>query len=263
VEITVLVLGVALAGDGCPPAPSGDVAAQAADAYTAGVERVAAGLWAEAEAAFQDALAFDPGIPLAHYGLGQARLALRRYADAAAAFERSREAWLCAASLSDDARRASRRRLDAQLLSLRASLRELDSDRLARSTILWQEVNGDDKPSPGQDARIRDGIERQIAQLERLRDRSAATAPPEIALALGSAWFHAGDLASAEREFRSAAAAESTSGDAHNNLAVVLMLTGRLDEAEQAVRSAESRGVTVDPRLTNELRARRRAAPPR
>ena len=52
--------------------------------------------------------------------------------------------------------------------------------------------------------------------------------------------------------------ADPRSGDAHNNLAVVLMLSGRLEEAEREVRLAEQAGVEVNPRLKDEIRKRRR-----
>lgn len=256
----IAALLTATALEGCAPAPSGAAAAEASDAFVAGVEWIAAERWAEAEAAFRGAIAADPGMPLAHYGLGQARLELKRYAEAAAAFEASREAWTCAAAASEDERRASRRRLDAQIDSLRRTQHGLDADRLERQLILHEEANGGQKPRPGQDARIRDAIDRQIAQLEKLRGRHASSPPAEISLALGTARFHAGDLAGAEREFRTATATDSTAADAHNNLAVVLMLMGRLDEAERSVKAAEQRGVAVNPQLKAELRARRAAA---
>jgi len=45
--------------------------------------------------------------------------------------------------------------------------------------------------------------------------------------------------------------------DVHNNLAVVYTLTGRLDEAEEALKRAERAGVPVSPRLREEIRKRR------
>lgn len=263
-DISTLLLGVALFADACAPGPGGEAAARASDAYVAGVELIAARRWEEAEASFLAALLLDPGIPLAHYGLGQARLELKRYAEAAAAFEASRDAYRCASDLSSEARRTSTRRLDATIRSLRETLRNLDQDRLQRSTILWQEINGSEKPRPGADARTRDAIEAQIAQIERLKSRRSDAGPPAaLSLALGTAYFHAGNLVDAEREFRTAAAADPGSGDAYNNLAVVLMLTGRLEKAEQAVKAAEKRGVAVSPRLKEVLRARESARPPR
>ncbi len=54
-----------------------------------------------------------------------------------------------------------------------------------------------------------------------------------MSLALGSAYFRAERFADAEREYKAAIAADSKAGEAHNNLAVVYLQTGRYDEAEQ------------------------------
>ncbi len=260
-EPLALLLAGALATADCPPAAMGDDAAEAADAYVAGVEHVAAERWAEAERSFLEALARDSGIPLAHYGVGQARMALKRYPEAALAFESSRHAFQCAGALSAEARLASQARLDATLQTLRDARRDLDEDRLTRQMILWQELNGDEKPRPGEAAKTRDALQTQLERLERLKARRSGGPPPELLLALGSALFHSGDLSGAEREFRGALVGDPGSGDAYNNLAVVLMLGGRLDEAERAVEAAEERGVAVAPRLKEELRKRRSARP--
>lgn len=68
----------------------------------------------------------------------------------------------------------------------------------------------------------------------------------------------------AEREFLEALHADPKSGDVRNNLAVVYMVTGRLDEAEQALKRAKKAGVPVSPRLREEIRKRREGnlAPP-
>src|SRR5262245_41844799 len=92
VAAILLAVANALAEGGCLPPPESARAVEAADAFTAGVQLVAAERWTDAERAFLDALALDPGMPLAYYGVGQARMALKRHADAAAAFEQSHEA---------------------------------------------------------------------------------------------------------------------------------------------------------------------------
>ncbi len=258
-ELYALLFAFALAGGDCAPAAIGDAAAQAADAYVAGVELVAAERWAEAERSFLFALDRDAGIPLAHYGVGQARMALKRYPEAKDAFEKSRDAFLCAGAHSEEARQASGARLDTAIRTLRDALRDLDDERLTRQMIQQQEANGDEKPRLGEAARTRDALQTQLERLERLKARRAVGPPPELLLALGSASFHAGDLPGAEREFRGALVADPGSGDAYNNLAVVLMLTGRLDEALRAVKSAEDRGAAVAPRLKEEIRSRKNA----
>ena len=47
-------------------------------------------------------------------------------------------------------------------------------------------------------------------------------------------------------------------GQAHNNLAVICMLTGRLDEAEAEVKLAERNGFRVNPRFKDDLNAARK-----
>jgi len=85
--------------------------------------------------------------------------------------------------------------------------------------------------------------------------------PAEVYLALGNAHFQSGSLPDAERELLTALRADPRSGDVRNNLAVVYMLTGRLDEAEQAMKRAEKAGVPVSPRLREEIRKRRQGNP--
>ncbi len=54
-------------------------------------------------------------------------------------------------------------------------------------------------------------------------------------------------MADAEREYRAASKVEPKLGEAHNNLAVVLVLTGRLDDAEREMKAAEKAGFRVSP----------------
>lgn len=77
--------------------------------------------------------------------------------------------------------------------------------------------------------------------------------PAELWLALGSAYFRLNDVAAAERHYLAAVAAKPDLGEAHNNLAVICMLTGRLDDA---VRAVERAGFGVRPGLKAELAAR-------
>ena len=49
-------------------------------------------------------------------------------------------------------------------------------------------------------------------------------------------------------------------GEAHNNLAVVLMMNGRLIEAEEEVRLAERAGLRLNQRFKDDLQERKTAA---
>jgi Flp pilus assembly protein TadD len=63
----------------------------------------------------------------------------------------------------------------------------------------------------------------------------------------------------AEREYREAIKANSRLGEAHNNLAVICLLTGRLDEAEKEMKAAEKSGFVVSPRLKDDLKEAQKA----
>src|SRR2546423_43365 len=78
--------------------------------------------------------------------------------------------------------------------------------------------------------------------------------PTWISLALGSAYFRAGAMADAEREYRAAIGVDPKLGEAHNNLAVVFMLTGRFADAEQEIKAAEKSGFRVNPQLKEDLK---------
>ena len=55
---------------------------------------------------------------------------------------------------------------------------------------------------------------------------------------------------------REALRVESNLGEAHNNLAVVCMLTGRYSEAEPELQAAEKAGFRVNPEFKHELSAK-------
>ena len=98
----------------------------------------------------------------------------------------------------------------------------------------------------------------------RLRKRGGDEPQPTphwLSFALGSAYFRAGDLAKAEQEYRAALEQKSDLGEGHLNLAVVCMLTGRLDEAEKEVALAEKAGLKVPQGLKDDIRKRRAPQP--
>jgi Flp pilus assembly protein TadD len=83
--------------------------------------------------------------------------------------------------------------------------------------------------------------------------------PSYVSLALGSALFRLGRLNDAEREYKAAIVADAKTGEAHSNLAVVYLETGRFDEAEKAVKAAEKAGFKVNPMLKDDIKARLKA----
>ena len=115
---------------------------------------------------------------------------------------------------------------------------------------------GQIKIATGRDAAIA-RLEHRISDLERTTQRGQTTyeTPAEVSLALGSAYFRAGELQSAEREWKAAVMVNSRLGEAHNNLAALYAMTGRKEEAQDAVKQAEKAGFQVNPRLKSDIQA--------
>jgi Flp pilus assembly protein TadD len=80
--------------------------------------------------------------------------------------------------------------------------------------------------------------------------------PAWVSLSLGSAYFRSGKLAEAEREYKEAIATDSRSGEAHNNLAVVFLETGRVAEADASIKEAKKAGFRVNPQLEQDIKDR-------
>jgi tetratricopeptide (TPR) repeat protein len=199
----------------------------------------------EAERAFKSALDFDSRLELAHYGLGQTYMATRRYAEAVQAYTRCRATFHANESDRLASNVDAERRLDDQIRSLRDLRRGLESGRQRTPNL----------------ATALSQIDSEIRQLEGLRRRtpgSAPVTPPYISMALGSAFFRTGAFAEAEQEWRNSLAVDPTLGEVHSNLAVVLMLTQRYDEAGREIELAEKAGFKVSPKLKEDLQSRRK-----
>jgi tetratricopeptide (TPR) repeat protein len=244
---TFLVLLSALLAAGLATADVSD--AQRREAlrhYRDGMKAYRAEKWDDAEREFRTALQLDPLLEAAHYGLGQVFMATKRYPDAVKAFTACREAFHENAKrdLMDQA--GAERRLDDQIQTMKESLRAMQTGRVKSPNTQSDMLTMQD----------------QINDLERRRKRGTDGPPPTptgLSVALGSAHFRNGALADAEREYKAALEVKPALGEALQNLAVVYMLTGRLDEAEQALARAEKAGFAVNPQLKRDLEARKAA----
>ena len=257
----VAVPGAAAIENDCPAAASEAAREEARLLLQAGQEHLGAGLFAEGEEELRAAAKLDPASAFPPYALGLALMDRQRFPEAVLAFSRCREALRCIREGDPLAKEQFRRTLDREIRELRTAISGLERDRLVRQAVRGQEANGGERGRLGESAQAIHALEQRLADLVLLRNRPDRE-PAGLGVALGNAHFHAGDLAEAEREFRRALLVEPKSGDAHNNLAVVLMLEGKLDEAELEVRAAEKAGVPVAPRLKEEIRQRRLAAAP-
>jgi tetratricopeptide (TPR) repeat protein len=197
--------------------------------------------WREAADTFERAIDADENYALAFYGLGRARIGEKQYVAAVAALERCRAMYLDEAGqrVSRDMDQTQRRR--DRILELRDYQRQLMSGPQRASTQLLAQQ-----------------IQDQIADLEfAMRDGIGDLTlriPAFVSLSLGSAYFRRGSMEEAERAYRDALRANPRMGEAHNNLAVVLLLTGRAAEADKSIRAAERHGVKVSPQLKRDIR---------
>jgi len=205
-----------------------------------GQENLRAEKWDLAEREFRAAVELEPPLEMAHYGLGQVYMATKRYPAAVQAYVGCRDAFLAnmARDIHNDL--LAERRLEDQIQAL-------EDERTAITT-------GRVTPMLSSGAAE---LDRRIHDLRTQRFHEARTAPVVptwISIALGSAHFRAGAMADAEREYRAAIAVDPKLGEAHNNLAVVCMLTGRFADAEQEIKAAEKSGFRVNPQLKEDLK---------
>jgi tetratricopeptide (TPR) repeat protein len=196
----------------------------------------------EAAREFAAAARLDPLLTLAHYGLGQANMGLKRYPEAVKAFEGCREAFLAIGSLGlRNAAEADRRRTEA-------------IDALRESIALLERNSR--RASANQNAVRR--MEDRLRDLERARQQGGEglDVPAEVPFSLGSAYFRVGSLPDAEREYLAAIRANPRLGEAHSNLAVVYLLTNRPQDAQRELEAAEKAGFRVNPQLKKDVESR-------
>jgi Tfp pilus assembly protein PilF len=205
-----------------------------------GQENLRAEQWDKAEVEFRAAVKLEPTMEMAHYGLGQAAMNTKRFPAAVAAYQACRDAFL-----TNRARLATHD-LHAERL-LDDQIRALEDERtlLATGRVVAMLSSG---PAD---------LDRRIAEMRAARYHDATAmpgVPAWISLALGSAYFRSGSMADAEREYRETLKADPKIGEAHNNLAVVCLQTGRFQEADVELKAAERAGFRVNPQLKEDVK---------
>lgn len=238
ITLTLLLASLALA--------SAEQISPGHEQFKAGMRALAAEQYDKAETAFRAAVAADPLHDGAFYGLGQVYMATKRYPNAVKAYEDSRAAFLAAiAAEKYDAAKMDRRIRD-QLQVLKEYERELQRMPASTSGL----------------SNALDRNRENMRQLEsRLNKSDAGGTPPVpagLSMALGSAYYRSQNIEAAEKSYLEAIKVEPGFGEAHNNLAVIYMITGRLDLADREIGLAEQSGFKVNPKLKEDLKSRRK-----
>jgi Flp pilus assembly protein TadD len=226
--------------------PGASVEAQIANQhYKKGWEAMRAEHWADAAREFQLTIDSDPKFTLAYYSLGRAEMGLHDFAKAIAAYAKCRELYVAANGERYSNQIDAGRRIDDRLLELRTILNQAN------------QRGGTRNPTQSQSLMVRE-LQTEIDRLEEARDRSLnltldTRVPYFVPLALGAAYFRSGRFADAEREYHTALEANPASGETHNNLAVLYLVTNRPLDARAAVTSAEKVGFKVNPNLKDDI----------
>jgi tetratricopeptide (TPR) repeat protein len=212
----------------------------AAPVFREGMKLLSAEHWREAADAFEQAIDLDEQYALAFYGLGRARIGEKQYVAAVHALERCAALFISqAAERTSQQMGAAQRRQDL-ILELREHLRYLQSGpQSARRQLQAQQIQEN----------IHD---LELAMREGIGDMTLRV-PAFVSLSLGSAHFRRGSMPDAEREYRNALRANPKMGEAHNNLAVVLLTTGRPEDASKSIKDAERYGYRVNPQFKKDI----------
>jgi len=217
----------------------------AAQHFKRGMESLLGEKYDVAETEFKAAVAIDPLYDAAFYGLGQVYMATRRYPDALKAYVASRDAFKKATAAEALAGTEADRRLRDQIEALKDNERNMM--RLGTGNSAQTYI---------------DQVRAQIQQLESRKSRRSGATPPPVpaglSMAIGSAYFRLNDVANAEQEYKAAIEVNPNFGEAHSNLAVVYLVTGRAAEAEIEVKAAEKAGFRVNPKLKDDIAAKKK-----
>jgi tetratricopeptide (TPR) repeat protein len=209
-----------------------------------GWEDMRAEAWEKAVKSFQNAIAIDPTFEVPYYGLGRAHMAMKNYTFAIVAYEKCRDLYREQAGRQfTNAQEAQRFRQDR--------LTEIDDQiRMAQT--------GPQTPARLDLVRQLQNVRRDVQEnLQRGNNMTIESSTPAwVSLALGSAYFRSGRLNDAEREYKATIVSDSKSGEAHSNLAVLYLETGRIRDAAESLQAAKKTGFKVNPQLEKEIIAR-------
>jgi tetratricopeptide (TPR) repeat protein len=241
----LLVIAVLTSGSSAGAQPPGRTNAnleQARRHYVRGWEHMRAESFDTAVDEFREAIELHPQFAIAYYGLGRAYLALRRYAEAVVSLSTSRDIY------SNEASRRFQNQLDAN---------RYRQDRLMELQDLRNQYSKG--PQTSQSVDMLRQIDNQIRLTSNVLDREMGMAienlvPSFVSLSLGSAYFRSEQMEAAEREYKAAIRTDPKSAEAHNNLAVIYLLTNRPKEAQAEVKAAEKSGFRVNPELKEQIR---------
>jgi tetratricopeptide (TPR) repeat protein len=203
----------------------------------------------KARRSFQKALEVVPDFPEAHLGLGHIAMTEARFEDALAEYTTAKEGYGGISDLMLDLQ--AERYADAQ-----REIRVLeDQVRVINDTT----VKVSESTRTTKTLQLQERI-RALRAMEYPTAENAHKPPPELYFHLGNALFRLGRREEALANWETCVGEDASFPLVYNNLAVIYMQLGRLDDAWGSLLKAEELGVTVNPDLKNDVRNRASAA---
>jgi Flp pilus assembly protein TadD len=211
--------------------------------YQQGWDAIHTEHWSEAVAEFQKTIEFDPDFNEAYYSLGRAHMGERQFTKAIAAYIKCRELYKAAGGQHFSNELEVKRHLEDRMLEVQMALNQ------TRTTGA--------QGTQTQQLRIRE-LQTKLNELKQAHDRSEnvsmeTSVPFYVSMALGAAYFRNNQYPEAEREYKTALEANSGSGETHNNLAVLYLVTDRPELAQNEIKAAEQTGYKVNPGLKDDV----------
>jgi tetratricopeptide (TPR) repeat protein len=251
--VSLLAVTFLLAAASKPATVSKPAIVQAERLVKEGDKLLGSERYEQALQAYREAIGLDPTMMMAHYGAGQAQMAMKQYREAITSFRDARDAFHARAALGQDRRFQNERARQDRIQLLRDRIRQ-NQERVVPPGSVAERAR---------DRAILD-YDNQIQLLQRTDETIGSpppALPPGLSLALGSAYFRSGKLEDAEREYRAAIESQPKLGEPRNNLAVVLFLTGRATEAHEQIKAAEQNGFPVASGLKKDIESALSAPP--
>jgi len=222
-------------------------AKEASRHYQQGWDAMHAERYSEAVVEFQKTIELNPDYAEAYYSLGRAHMGTHDFTKAIAAYQKSREAYQMLGGQQFSNELDYKRHLEDRILEVQTALnqaRQITSGTAAQSRSLY----------------VRE-LQNKLTELQQAHDRSInvsvdTSVPFYVPMSLGAAYFRNNQFPDAEREYKTALEANSSSGETHNNLAVLYLLTDRAELAQREIKAAEQTGYKVNPGLKDDVNKR-------
>lgn len=219
-----------------------------------GMSALGKGNLKKARESFDRSLAALPDYPEARLGLGHLAMREKRFAEALEEFQAAEAGYSSMSAITTRMESARYSRSRDELQSLREQLSKLDSQ--AMQTKPPQAGTTARDATESQVERDRTQLQSRIRTLEAMTPPSTAGkagAPAEVFFFEGNALFDLKRTPEAIAMWEKARERNPKLPLVENNLAVAYWMTGRLDEAREAVTRAEALGFQVNPNFKADL----------